>query len=158
MIIKVISEAPRPMNTDICRMLPEIESIVVKSMEKSPDDRYQTADEMRRALTDFVDSSRAQLSAIDASAGATVMLPVAGSKVKSASAKAASTSQDFIPTMVGSKAPAQSIAYSETPSQSQSQSQSQAQCNRNRSHSRSHRRSGGGPAAPRRPPLSAPSS
>jgi serine/threonine-protein kinase len=118
-IIKVISEAPRPMNTDVTRMLPEIEAIVSKAMAKLPEDRYQSADEMRRALSAFLDSSRAKLSAIDSLAGATVMLPVAGSS------SAASTSQDFVPTLVGSQAPPQSQWQS--PSQSESQSQSQAQ-------------------------------
>jgi serine/threonine-protein kinase len=114
-IIKVISEAPRPMNTDVSRMLPEIEAIVSKAMAKLPDERYQSADEMRRALSGFLDSSRAKLSAIDSSAGATVMLPVAGH-----SSSAASTSQDFVPTMVASQ------AQPHAPSQwSQAQSQSQ---------------------------------
>ena len=73
-IIKVISEAPKPMDTDLSRMLPEIETIVSKAMAKSPNDRYQSADDMCRALTSFLNPSRARLTAIDAAAGATVML------------------------------------------------------------------------------------
>ena len=109
-IIKVISEAPRPMNTEICRMLPEIETIVSKAMAKAPEDRYQTSDEMRRALTAFLDSSRTQLSAIDSSAGATVILPVAGTS-------RASTSQDFVPTLVASQALPQPQTHSQPVSQ-----------------------------------------
>ncbi len=115
-IIKVISEAPRPMNTDVSRMLPEIEAIVSKSMAKLPEDRYQSADEMRRALSAFLDASRAKLSAIDSSAGVTVMLPAAGG-----SSSAATTSQDFVPTLVASQAPPQSPWQSPSPSESQSQ-------------------------------------
>ena len=59
-IIKVISETPRPMNTAVSRMLPEIETIVSRAMAKAPEDRYQTADEMRGALSAFLDSSREQ--------------------------------------------------------------------------------------------------
>ena len=100
-IIKVISEVPRPMNTDMSRMLPEIETIVSKAMAKSPQDRYQTADEMRRALSAFLDSSRAQLSSLDPSAAATVRVTVGGSSV--ATGSAAGTSQDFVPTFVASQ-------------------------------------------------------
>ena len=107
------------MNTDICRMLPEIETIVSKAMAKAPEDRYQSADEMRRALTAFLDSSRAQLSAIDSSAGATVVLPVAGSS-------RASTSQDFVPTFVASQAPPRSQSQSQPQSQAHRSRQSQA--------------------------------
>src|SRR5688572_23296927 len=35
---KVISEAPKPMDTDLSRTLPEIEAIVSKAMAKSPDE------------------------------------------------------------------------------------------------------------------------
>lgn len=107
-IIKVISEAPRPMDTDVSRMLPEIETIVSMAMAKAPEDRYQSADEMRRALSGFLDSSREQLSSIDPSAGATVLMPVTGSGAARSGApkpSAASTSQDFVPTMVESQAP-----------------------------------------------------
>jgi len=112
-IIKVISEAPRPMNTDICRLLPEIENIVLKSMSKGRDERYQSADEMRRALTGFLDSSRAQLSAIDSSGGATVVFAAPGSN-------AAGTTQDVIPTLMSAQRPS-----SPPPFQSQPLSQSQ---------------------------------
>ena len=76
-IIKVINEPARPMDTNVSRLLPEIETIVSKSIAKQPGDRYQTADEMRRALMSFLESSRARLSAIDSgsAAGATVILP-----------------------------------------------------------------------------------
>ena len=76
-IIKVINEPAKPMDTNVSRLLPEIETIVSKSIAKKPGDRYQTADEMRRALVTFLDSSRARLSTIDSgsAAGATMMMP-----------------------------------------------------------------------------------
>ena len=76
-IIKVINQPAGPMDTDVSRLLPEIESIVSKSIAKTPADRYQTADDMRRALVAFLDSSRARLSTIDSgsAAGVTMMMP-----------------------------------------------------------------------------------
>jgi hypothetical protein len=68
MTSKVISEAPKPMDTDLSRTLPEIEAIVSKAMAKSPDDRYQSAGEMHVALTSFLNSSQARLTAIEAAA------------------------------------------------------------------------------------------
>jgi serine/threonine-protein kinase len=65
---KVISEAPKPMDTDLSRTLPEIEAIVSKAMAKSPDDRYQSAGEMHVALASFLNSSQARLTAIEAAA------------------------------------------------------------------------------------------
>ena len=80
-IIKVINEPAKPMDTNVSRLLPEIESIVSKSIAKKPVDRYQTADDMRRALVTFLDASRARLSAIDSgsAAGETMMMPSTGS-------------------------------------------------------------------------------
>ena len=76
-IIKVINEPAKPMDTDVSRLLPEIETIVSKAIAKSPKERYQTADEMRRAIVAFLDASRARLSTIDSAmaAGATRMMP-----------------------------------------------------------------------------------
>jgi serine/threonine-protein kinase len=76
-IIKVINEPAKPMDTNVSRLLPEIESIVSKSIAKKPGERYQSADDMRRALVSFLDASRARLSTIDSgsAAGATMMMP-----------------------------------------------------------------------------------
>jgi serine/threonine-protein kinase len=74
-IIKVINEAPKPMDTDLSRMLPDIETIVSKALAKSPNDRYQSAEEMRRALAAFLESSHARLSAIESAAGVTRIMP-----------------------------------------------------------------------------------
>ena len=67
-ILKVISNVAPPMDTDMSRMLPEIESIVSRAMAKAPGDRFQSADEMRRALSSFLETSRARISAIESSA------------------------------------------------------------------------------------------
>lgn len=76
-IIKVINEPAKPMDTDVSRLLPEIETIVSKAIAKSPKERYQNADEMRRVIAGFLDASRPRLSSIDSgmAAGATRMMP-----------------------------------------------------------------------------------
>jgi serine/threonine-protein kinase len=78
-ILKVISNVAPPMDTDMSRMLPEIESIVSRAMAKPPEDRFQSAAEMRAALLNFLESSRARISAIEAGAGpgsrSTIVVP-----------------------------------------------------------------------------------
>ena len=107
-IIKVISEAPRPMNTEICRMLPELETIVLKSMAKFPAERYQSADEMRRALTGLLESSRGQLLALNSTASTTVVLP--------GGSNAFGISQDFVPTVLASPESRASLPPPQQPS------------------------------------------
>jgi len=77
-ILKVIQEMPAPMDTDMSRLLPEIETIVSRAMAKAPADRFQSADEMRGALINFLESSRARISAIESrgSASTTVLTPL----------------------------------------------------------------------------------
>ena len=74
-IIKVIQQPAAPMDTDMSRMLPEIESIVSRAMAKAPSDRYQSADEMRQALMNFLEQSKARISAIESQGGSTVITP-----------------------------------------------------------------------------------
>ena len=76
-ILKVIQQPAEPMNTDMSRMLPEIESIVSRAMSKAPTDRFQSADEMRQALAGFLDKSRVQISQIESHGGSTVVVPQA---------------------------------------------------------------------------------
>ena len=75
-ILKVIQQPAAPMDTDMSRMLPEIETIVQRAMAKSPDERYQTAEEMRDALVDFHDRSRARITSIESGAdsGSTIIV------------------------------------------------------------------------------------
>jgi len=73
-ILKVIQETPAPMDTDMSRLLPEIEGIVSRAMAKVPADRFQSAGEMRGALLTFLDHSRARLSSIESANGATTIL------------------------------------------------------------------------------------
>lgn len=73
-ILKVIQETPAPMNTDMSRLLPEIESIVSRAMAKAPADRFQSADEMRGALVDFLEQSRAKITLIESHGGSTVVV------------------------------------------------------------------------------------
>ncbi|MGE3490373.1 MAG: serine/threonine-protein kinase [Vicinamibacterales bacterium] len=81
-ILKVIQEAPAPMDTDMSRMLPAIEGIVSRAMAKAPGDRFQSAEEMRSALDSFLESSRARLSAIESRDGlSTVVVPPASTLV-----------------------------------------------------------------------------
>ncbi len=77
-ILKVIQEVPAPMDTDMSRMLPEIEGIVSRAMAKSPTERFQTADEMRSALINFLDQSRARISAIESRGAASTIVVPAG--------------------------------------------------------------------------------
>jgi serine/threonine-protein kinase len=72
-ILKVIQQPAEPMNTDMSRMLPEIESIVSRAMAKLPDQRFQSAEDMRLALVNFLDQSRARLSAIESQGGSTIV-------------------------------------------------------------------------------------
>lgn len=73
-ILKVIQQPAAPMDTDVSRMLPEIEAIVSRAMSKAPEDRFQTADEMRMALSGFLESSRARISVIETQGGSTIVL------------------------------------------------------------------------------------
>jgi eukaryotic-like serine/threonine-protein kinase len=95
-IIKVINEPPKPMDTNVSRLLPEIETIVSKAIAKSPKERYQTADDMRRALVTFLDSSRARLSSIDSGEAAAVTRLMPSS---------AATAADSVPTEIGVRQP-----------------------------------------------------
>jgi serine/threonine protein kinase len=73
-ILKVIQEAPKPMDTDMSRMLPEIEDIVSRAMAKMPADRYQSAEEMRGALVDFLQQSRSKITLIESHVRSTVVV------------------------------------------------------------------------------------
>jgi len=73
-ILKVIQQPAEPMNTDMSRMLPEIESIVSRAMAKLPAERFQSAEDMRLALVNFLDQSRARISAIESKDGSTVVV------------------------------------------------------------------------------------
>ena len=105
-ILKVIQQPPAPMDTPMSRLLPEIETIVARAMAKRPDERFQTADEMRCALLAFLEHSRARLSAIDSPSDATIIVtpPAAGQPAAAASSAAmvtqpvaAGTAQPFTP-------------------------------------------------------------
>lgn len=74
LILKVIQQPAEPMNTGISRMLPDIEVIVQRAMAKQPAERFQTADEMRLALINFLDQSKARLIAIESASDETVIL------------------------------------------------------------------------------------
>lgn len=74
-ILKVIQQPAAPMDTEMSRMLPEIEQIVSRAMSKAPGDRFPSADDMRQALINFLESSRARISAIESSGGSTVWEP-----------------------------------------------------------------------------------
>ena len=73
-ILKVIQQPAAPMDTDMSRMLPEIESIVSRAMAKTPEQRYQSAEEMRLALVNFLEQSRSRITAIESLGGSTVLV------------------------------------------------------------------------------------
>ncbi len=52
-LMRHLQEAPPPMNP-MLGVPPRLESIVLKAMSKAPEDRYQSAEEMVRALADAV--------------------------------------------------------------------------------------------------------
>ncbi len=85
-ILKVIQQSAAPMDTDVSRMLPDIEAIVSRAMAKAPEDRFQTADEMRQALSGFLEASRAKISLIEAQGQSTIVLNSGVSNQLSASA------------------------------------------------------------------------
>jgi serine/threonine-protein kinase len=72
-ILKVIQETPKPMDTDMSRMLPEIEGIVSRAMAKTPAERYQSAEEMRGALVEFLERSRTKITLIESHGQSTVV-------------------------------------------------------------------------------------
>jgi hypothetical protein len=61
-ILKVIQEPVPPMDAQWSRTFPEIERIVSRAMAKNASDRYQSAEDMRNALTAFLASSRDRIS------------------------------------------------------------------------------------------------
>jgi serine/threonine protein kinase len=73
-ILKVIQQPAAPMDTELSRMLPEIESIVSRAMSKSPAERYQSADEMRQVLLNFLEQSRDRIRKIESVGGSTVLV------------------------------------------------------------------------------------
>jgi serine/threonine protein kinase len=86
-ILKVIQQPPAPMDTDMSRMLPEIESIVSRAMAKLPEERFQSADDMRVALLNFLEQSKARISAIESQGGSTVIRQAPASTMTSVGPK-----------------------------------------------------------------------
>lgn len=80
-ILKVIQQPAAPMDTDLSRMLPDIEAIVSRAMAKTPDERFQTADEMRQALSGFLEASRAKISMIETLGRSTVVVEAAATEL-----------------------------------------------------------------------------
>jgi serine/threonine protein kinase len=73
-ILKVIQQPAAPMDTDLSRLLPEIEAIVSRAMSKVPGERFQSADDMRQALLRFLEQSRERISAIESIGGSTIVV------------------------------------------------------------------------------------
>lgn len=65
-ILKVVSEPPPPMNVPWSRSFPEIEKIVNRAMAKTREDRYQTAEDFKNALSAFLANSRDLITVIHA--------------------------------------------------------------------------------------------
>lgn len=64
-ILRVMNDPPPPMNVALTKSFPRIERIVLRAMAKSPDDRYQTAAEMRNELCGFLSTSGAAVKAAE---------------------------------------------------------------------------------------------
>jgi serine/threonine-protein kinase len=62
-ILKVVNDPLPPMDVAWSRQFPEYERIVARAMSKSREDRFQSAREMREALTAFLETSQAALTA-----------------------------------------------------------------------------------------------
>lgn len=96
-ILKVIQQPAAPMDTDMSRLLPDIETIVQRAMAKSPNDRYQSADEMRKALVEFAERSRARITAIESNGGSTIIVPQGSTVTSMRPPVAASAIPEFTP-------------------------------------------------------------
>jgi len=73
-IIKVLQQPAAPMDTPLSRMLPDIEAIVSRAMAKAPEQRFQTANDMRKSLLGFLDASRPRLAVIEAHGHSTIVI------------------------------------------------------------------------------------
>jgi len=74
-ILRVVSQPPPAMESSISRAIPELEAIVLKSMAKAREDRYQTAQEFRNALNGVLASSTATIRNVDSQLDRTIVLP-----------------------------------------------------------------------------------
>ena len=68
--LKQVSEQPKPPSQLNPNVDPQLEAIILKCMQKSPSDRFQTADELYRTLRDYL---AGRMQAVNS---ATAMLPV----------------------------------------------------------------------------------
>ncbi|HMD33959.1 MAG TPA: serine/threonine-protein kinase [Vicinamibacterales bacterium] len=73
-ILRVMSEPAPPMDVPWTRTHPQIEHIVARAMAKDPADRYQTAEDMRAAVTAFAAAPRDASSARPEATAITVAL------------------------------------------------------------------------------------
>ena len=70
LILRVMSAPLPPMDVMWSRQFPEIERIVARAMARDPRDRYQTAQDMRKALTAFLATSGAAIATTQAEVAA----------------------------------------------------------------------------------------
>ncbi|WP_239491857.1 serine/threonine-protein kinase [Luteitalea sp. TBR-22] len=70
-MLRVIGQPPRPMDTLIARELPELVAIVERAMAKAPADRFASAEAMRVALEGLLERSTATLARLESASGAT---------------------------------------------------------------------------------------
>ena len=71
-MLKVLSEPPPAMATAWTAAFPEIERIVFRSVAKNPEDRYETAKDMRDALEAFLAASEPAMAKVAAAAEANI--------------------------------------------------------------------------------------
>jgi serine/threonine protein kinase len=65
-ILKVIQDPVPPMDAQWSRNFPEIEKIISRAMAKNAADRYQSAEDMKNALTAFLASARERIASASA--------------------------------------------------------------------------------------------
>ena len=70
LVLRVVTEPPPPIDGPWAEAFPELRTIVTRAMAKTVAERYQTAAEMKAALTAFIDSSREAVSLLESAAGA----------------------------------------------------------------------------------------
>ncbi len=83
---QIIAEEPAHLLTRVNDVSPALAEVVMRAIQKSPRDRFQSADEFRRALTPFLNGDHARLQALSDASNRTFPtgnVPVPGGEIRS---------------------------------------------------------------------------